>query len=285
MANFLMKQYIFKTLDDAGYYSDFGKFNFKIPSLRVSLVNKCNERCFYCHNEGISKRMPSIIQTGDIINTIFLLRDYGLKKIKLTGGEPLIYKDLKNLLYKIKHVADVNLYITTNGTLIRKRIKDLSPNIISKISVSLDTLDPHMYKLITGKDMLEEVLMGLNMLKKNGYNIEIDNILLKGLNTSKKSLNDIIGYCVQNEFDLQFIELSGSARKSYYLKYYADPYKVLQKNGLNFNEDKFRDRQFFKVKNSKVTLCRNINETCESSSGRRCGLRLMPNGALKNFTY
>ncbi|MHB1545105.1 MAG: radical SAM protein [bacterium] len=271
--------------NDKEYEFNRGRFEFRVPSLRVSLISKCNERCFYCHNEGISKKMPSVIQTGDIINTIYLLKEFGLKKVKITGGEPLLYEDLKNLLYKIKHIADVELLITTNGTLIKKRIKDLSPNIISKVSVSLDTLDPAVYKYITGKNLLGEVIAGLNMLKRNGYIVEINNLLLKSLNTSKKCLQNMINYCVENGFDLQFIEMSNKTVKPFYSKYYSEPYKTLQKGGLEFKAGASNDRQFFKIKGSKITLCKNVNDVGESSGERCGGLRLLPNGVLKNFLY
>ncbi len=280
-----MKPYLFKMFNDKEYEFNRGRFEFKIPSLRVSLLSRCNERCFYCHNEGVSKKMPSVIQTGDIINTIYLLREFGLKKVKFTGGEPLLFKDLKNLLYKIKHIADVELFITTNGTLIKKRIKDLSPNIINKVSVSLDTLDSDVYKYITGKNLFGEVIAGLNTLKKNGYNIEINNLLLKGLNSSKKCLKNMIDYCAENGFDLQFIEMSDKTAKPFYSKYYADPYKILQRSGLDFKKDKSNDRQFFRIKGSKITLCKNVSDVCESSGERCGGLRLLPSGILKNFLY
>ncbi len=280
-----MKPYLFKMFNDKEYEFNRGRFEFRVPSLRVSLISKCNERCFYCHNEGISKKMPSVIQTGDIINTIYLLKEFGLKKVKITGGEPLLYEDLKNLLYKIKHIADVELLITTNGTLIKKRIKDLSPNIISKVSVSLDTLDPAVYKYITGKNLLGEVIAGLNMLKRNGYIVEINNLLLKSLNTSKKCLQNMINYCVENGFDLQFIEMSNKTVKPFYSKYYSEPYKTLQKGGLEFKAGASNDRQFFKIKGSKITLCKNVNDVGESSGERCGGLRLLPNGVLKNFLY
>jgi cyclic pyranopterin phosphate synthase len=196
-----------------------------------------------------------------------------------------LFEDLKNLLYKVKHIADVELFITTNGTLIKKRIKDLSPNIINKVSVSLDTLDPDVYKYITGKNLLGEVISGLNMLKRNGYSVEINNLLLKNLNTSKKCLENIVDYCAENGFDLQFIEMSDKTVKPFYLKYYADPNKILQRGGLDFKKDKSNDRQFFKINGSKITLCKNVSDASESSGGRCGGLRLLPNGVLKNFLY
>ena len=280
-----MKQYLFELFENKEYDSNFERFKFKIPSLRVSLLGKCNENCFYCHNEGVPKKISSTIQTGDIINVIYFLKNFGLKKIKFTGGEPLLYKDLKNLLYKAKHINDLKLYITTNGTLIRKRIKDLSPNIIDKISVSLDTLDAHFYKYITGKDYLGEVFLGLRMLKKFGYNVEIDAVLLKNINSAKPSLNELIDYCVNNDFDLQFIELSNETDEALYSKFYVDPYLTLKKAGLDFLNNDTNDRQFFKIKNSKITLCRKANDVCKSTGDRCSSMRLLPNGVLRNFYY
>lgn len=279
-----MKQFLFNSFHDKEDFK-IDRFEFKIPSLRISLKSDCNENCIYCHNEGISSKMPSVIQTGDIINVIYSVKDYGLRKVKFTGGEPLLFKDLKNLLYSVKYVGDIDIFITTNGTLIKKRIKDLSPNIISKISVSLDTLNEEKYKFITGKNLLNEVLTGLNLLKKSGYKVEIDNLLLNGLNTDKQSLKNITLYCAENQFDLQFIELSDQTRSNIYRKYYIDPVKTLQKIDLDFNAEKLNDRKFFKINGAKITLCRTVKNLCESTGGRCSGLRLLPNGYLKDFFY
>ncbi|MCL4542242.1 MAG: radical SAM protein [Deltaproteobacteria bacterium] len=282
-----MKQFLFNTFSDKKDFKigAIDRFEFEIPSLRISLISNCNEKCFYCHNEGISSKMPSVIQTGDIINAIYSVKDYGLRKVKFTGGEPLLFKDLKNLLYSVKHVGDMDIFITTNGALIKKRIKDLSPNIISKISVSLDTLSEEKYKFITDKSLLNDVLAGLELLGKNGYKVEIDNLLLKGLNTDKQSLKNIINYCIKNGFDLQFIELSDKTTAGVYDKYYVDPVKTLRKIGLDFNTEKLNDRKFFKINGIKVTLCRSVKNLRESSAGRCSGLRLLPNGYLKDFFY
>ncbi len=279
-----MRRFLFDTLDNREHFQK-RRFEFTVNSLRISLQVDCNENCLYCHNEGISSKMPSVIRTGDIINAIYSIRNYGLRKVKFTGGEPLLFKDLKNLLYSVKHVGDIDIFITTNGTLIKKRIKDLSPNIINKISVSLDTLNEEKYKFISGKDLLKDVLAGLDLLKKNNYKVEIDNLLLKGLNTDKKSLKSIINYCAKNKFDLQFIELSDKTTDDMYKKYYIDPIKVLNRIDLDFTAEKSNDRKFFKINGAKITLCRYVKDLSESSNGRCSGLRLLPNGYLKDFSY
>ncbi len=140
-------------------------------------------------------------------------------------------------------------------------------------------------KYITGKDYLYEVLSGLKILKDYGYNVEIDAVLLKKINSAKSSLNKLIDYCINNDFDLQFIELSNETDETSYSKFYADPYLTLKKAGLDFLNDDTNDRQFFKIKNSKITLCRKVNDVCKSTGDRCSGMRLLPNGVLKNFYY
>lgn len=279
-----MKHFLFRGLLEAER-GIFDRFEFKVPSLRISLKSACNENCFYCHNEGVPAGIEETIGVGDIVNTIYLLKNFGLKKVKLTGGEPLLFKDLRNLLLEIKHIADVDIYITTNGTLIKKRIKDLNPNIVDKISVSLDTLSPKKYRLITGKNFLKEVLSGIEMLKSEGFNIEINCLLLRGINSNPNDLNEIVSYCVKNCFDLQFIELSDTTNDSVYNTYYEDPIAALKKIGFDFTEEKHNDRKFFKVHKSKITFCKSVKDLCDSTEGRCSGLRLLPDGRLKDFFY
>lgn len=280
-----MKQFLLEILKNRNKTFKPGGPDFQIPSLRVSLLSGCNESCFYCHNEGIPKNMTSPIDTGEVLNVIYLLRNYGLKKIKFTGGEPLLYKDIKNLLYKVKHIADISVMITTNGTMLKKRMNDLSPTMVDKISVSLDTLDAVAYRTITGRDLLGEVLSGLEMLKKNGYNVEIDTVLLKGLNTSKKSMGKIINYCAEKGFQLQLIELSDKTGPEFYRKYHIDPSIVLEKFDTALSGFKVNDRQFLNIGGAVATVCRNVTSLCESSGVRCGGLRLLPDGSLRDFFY
>lgn len=279
-----MKQFLFGALPPVEK-NLIDSADFNVPSLRVSLKSGCNEKCFYCHNEGVKRNSKDIIDTGIIINTVYMLRDFGLKKIKFTGGEPLLFQDISGLFYGIRHISDAGIYLTTNGTLIKKRIKELSPNIINKISVSMDTLDPVKYKLITGKNLLRDVLGGLKLLKKEGYNVEINTLLLKGINSDKTSLREIIDYSAVNGFDLQFIELTENINKTIYRKYYSDPIKTLKKVGFDFMTDNNNDRKFFKLGNIKITLCRAVKDLCDSSSGRCSGLRLLSDGSIKDFFY
>jgi cyclic pyranopterin phosphate synthase len=285
MRNFLFNYFDNLNTSYSEINSNFSKDDFRINSLRISLISDCNENCFYCHNEGIARSSRSNLRTGDILHTINLLREYGLKKIKLTGGEPFLYKELKELIYSIKRFEDLKVLITTNGTLLKRRINDISPAVIDKISVSLDTLNKDQYTLITGKNLFNDVLCGLKLLRERGFNVEIDCLLLKNINTSKENLKEVLEYCSDNNFDLQFIELSNSGHNDIYKKYYINPIKVLEAIDFDFRTEKFNDRKFIKYKNINVTLCRSIKDICQSSNGRCSGLRMLPDGSLKEFYY
>jgi cyclic pyranopterin phosphate synthase len=287
-----MKHYLFNYYEDAfpiksemDYFNHHNDNEFKINSLRISLTGECNEDCFYCHNEGISKSSKYSLEIEHIISTIYSLKEFGLKKVKLTGGEPFLYKKIKQLIYAIKQIGDIDIFITTNGTLISKKINEISPSLIKKISISLDTLNEEKYKLITGKNFHKEIIEGLNILAEKNFNIEIDSILLNSINTNKKDILKLIDFCASNNFSLQFIELSNAGNLNFYKKYYADPLTVLKKVGFDFNTDKYNDRKIIKYKGINITLCRSVKDTCFSSNGRCTGLRMLPNGQLKDFNY
>ncbi len=285
-----MKNYLFNYYEGAfpvgaelDYY-DADK-EFTINSLRISLTGECNEDCLYCHNEGISKSSKHSLEIENIISTIYSLKEFGLKKVKLTGGETFLYKKIKQLIYAIKQIGDIDIYITTNGTLINKRIDEISPSLVKKISISLDTLDEEKYRLLTGKNYYSKVIKGLEALREKNFNIEIDSVLLKSINTNKKDMLKIIDFCSSNNFNLQFIELSETGNLNVYKKYYAEPVSVLKKIGLDFNIDKYNDRKIIRYKGINITLCRSIKDVCLSSNGRCSGLRMLPDGQLTDFNY
>ncbi|RZD16841.1 MAG: radical SAM protein [Candidatus Acididesulfobacter guangdongensis] len=285
MKNYLFNYYegafpVNEELDDYDADKDF-----TINSLRISLTGECNEDCLYCHNEGISKSSKHSIEIENIISTIYSLKEFGLKKVKLTGGEPFLYKKIKQLIYAIKQIGDIDIFITTNGTLIDRRIDEISPSLIKKISISLDTLDEEKYRLLTGKNYYSKVIKGLETLREKNFNIEIDSVLLKSINTNKKDLLKIIDFCSLNNFNLQFIELSEAGNLNVYKKYYAEPINVLKKIGLDFNIDRYNDRKKIKYKGINITLCRSIKDVCLSSNGRCSGLRMLPDGQLTDFNY
>jgi len=148
-------------------------FNREINYLRVSVTDRCDLRCIYCMKEDMEFSPKSQILSSEEINDICsTFIDLGIKKIRITGGEPLIKKGMPIILdYLGKKINNSNLEeltLTTNGTQLYKYAEVIKKNGIKRINVSLDTLDQKKYLKITRGGNLEQVLEGLNIAKKIG---------------------------------------------------------------------------------------------------------------------
>ena len=161
-------------------------FNREINYLRVSVTDRCDLRCIYCMKEDMEFLPKSQILSSEEINDICsTFIDLGIKKIRITGGEPLIKKGMPTILdYLGKKINNSNLEeltLTTNGTQLYKYAEVIKKNGIKRINVSLDTLDPKKYLKITRGGNLEQVLEGLNIAKKIGLKIKINTVALKNI--------------------------------------------------------------------------------------------------------
>ena len=149
-------------------------FNREINYLRVSVTDRCDLRCVYCMKEDMKFLPKSQILSSEEINDICsAFIDLGIKKIRITGGEPLIKKGMPVILnYLGKKINNSNLEeltLTTNGTQLYKYAETIKKNGIKRINVSLDTLDSKKYLKITRGGNLEQVLEGLKIAKKNWF--------------------------------------------------------------------------------------------------------------------
>ena len=150
------------------------QYSRKVNYLRISVTDRCDLRCVYCMKENMQFLPKSEILSSEEINKICnVFINLGIKKIRITGGEPLIKKGIPILLkYLGKKLNNSNLEeltLTTNGTQLYKYAKIIKDNGIKRINVSLDTLDPKKYLKITRGGNLEQVLEGLNIAKKNRF--------------------------------------------------------------------------------------------------------------------
>jgi len=185
-------------------------FNREINYLRVSVTDRCDLRCVYCMKENM-KFLPKseILSSEEINNICSAFIKLGIKKIRITGGEPLIKKGMPMILeYLGKKLRNSNLEeltLTTNGTQLYKYAEMIKKNGIKRINVSLDSLNPSKYLKITRGGNLEQVLEGLNIAKKIGLKIKINTVALK--NTNIDEMEKLVKWCVNKEFDITFIEV------------------------------------------------------------------------------
>ncbi len=185
-------------------------FNRKISYLRVSVTDRCDLRCQYCMNEKMTFLPKKQLLTLEEIERLcdnFI--EIGVNKIRLTGGEPLVRKNIlfliNNLGSKIGKSKLKELTLTTNGTLLAKYAKNLKSAGVDRINVSLDTLNQNKYKKITRYGNLSKVLKGIEIAQKNNIKIKINTVAIKNFNEEESE--NIINWCSDNNMDLSFIEV------------------------------------------------------------------------------
>ena len=173
--------------------------------LRISLIERCNLRCTYCMpHEGIKLSPRShLMNYEEIFEIASLFVKHGINKIRLTGGEPFIRKDIDVILHKLS-TLNVELSITTNALLIDKFIPLLKECGIRNINVSLDSLDPNRFKQITRRNEFEKAYKNIFSLVKEGFQIKLNTVLIKGFNDDE--IIDFIELTKQNPIAVRFIE-------------------------------------------------------------------------------
>ena len=196
-----------------------------ITSLRITLTQRCNLNCFYCHREGESGAERNEMTPEELGRIGRIAAELGIKRIKLTGGEPLVRADIVDIVrWLAPHVEEVSL--TTNGTLLEDLAEPLKEAGLARVNVSLDTLDSGKYAEITRNDGygVEDVMRGVKRAAEVGLNpIKINSVLLKGINDEE--LDAMIDFTAEAGAILQLIEFETTreGEESHeYQKYHAD---------------------------------------------------------------
>jgi len=173
-------------------------------NLRMSVTQRCNLSCIYCHAEG--ERSPEAeIPLEDIREILRVAAKLGMRSVKFTGGEPLIRDDILEIVRAVPPGLESSM--TTNGILLARYARDLKDAGLSRINVSLDSLDPECYRDITGRNRLSEVLEGIEAGLDAGLTpIKLNMVVLKGVNEDE--VEAFLAYVRGNrDLILQLIEL------------------------------------------------------------------------------
>ena len=179
----------------------------KVNYLRISLTERCNFRCQYCMPEKPFSWVPreNLLDFEDLFKFVKAAIDEGIEKIRLTGGEPTLRADLDKFIKMIyDYKPDIDLAMTTNGYLLKDIAKDLKKAGLKRINVSLDSLKPDVAQKIAGKDVLENVLAGIEAALDVGLKVKINMVPLKGVNEDE--IIDILEYCKARGMQVRFIE-------------------------------------------------------------------------------
>ena len=182
-------------------------FGRKVDYLRVSVTERCNFRCQYCMPDKPFSWKPkeNLLSFEDMFLFIKAAIDEGIKKIRLTGGEPLLREDLDKFIKMIHDYApDIDLALTTNAYLLPKVAQKLKDAGLKRINISLDSLKKEVAHSISQKDVLDEVLSGINKALEVGLKVKINMVPLKGINEDE--ILDILEFCKDRGMEVRFIE-------------------------------------------------------------------------------
>ncbi len=183
------------------------RFGRTVDYLRISITDRCDYRCVYCMAEDMTFLPREQVLTLEEIYTIAkAFAELGVKKIRVTGGEPLVRKGVLELLENIGQIESLNeLVITTNGSQLETMASDLKVAGVKRINISLDTLDADKFKAITRTGDLQQVLRGIDAVKAVGFErIKLNAVILKGSN--HQEVCDLVQYAVDKVIDISFIE-------------------------------------------------------------------------------
>ena len=181
-----------------------------IRDLRVSLTDRCNFRCFYClpHGEPPIAPKEQMLSFEEIEYVCEIFVSLGIEKIRLTGGEPMLRRDIETIIRKLsrfKSAGLIDLALTTNGYFLPERARSLKEAGLDRVTISLDSLNSDVFKRMTGVDVLEKVLTGIAAAKEAGLEpIKINAVIVRGHNESEVA--DFAAFAREHDVKMRFIE-------------------------------------------------------------------------------
>jgi len=192
------------------------RYGHRISYLRVSITDRCNERCTYCMPQELQEWLPreEILTFEETLRLIRVAAELGVSKVRITGGEPLTRRGVLNLVRevpKIRGIHDIGL--STNGTLLARDVepgmtmaRSLRDAGVRSVNISLDTLDRQVYSDITGRDLYAQVLEGIAAAIAAGFDqIKLNTVLMRGRNEDQ--LIPLIEFAAARSLILRFIEM------------------------------------------------------------------------------
>jgi cyclic pyranopterin phosphate synthase len=252
-----------------------------IDYLRISLTDNCNFKCKYCNPDGSYMYSKKSISKDEVIKLVELFSQIGIKKVRLTGGEPLLRADLLDIIREIKKIDKIEeITMTTNGLLLKKDLKKLKKAGLNRVNLSLDTFDREKFKDITGVDGIEEVLEVIDELEKLEMTpIKINCVLLNNFNIDE--IEKFIEFTRNRKIQVRFIELMSMGDN---IDWGQDKYYSSKNIIKNFSELKFFKEEnvakLYKLPNSKGEvgiISPNSNKFCSSCNR----IRITSEGKLK----
>ncbi|MGQ9743995.1 MAG: GTP 3',8-cyclase MoaA [Candidatus Bathycorpusculaceae bacterium] len=262
--------------------------NFGRPllNLRVAVTRRCNLHCQYCHMEGEEKSTENLAEemtVDEIVRIVRIAVRLGISKVKLTGGEPLMHKDITEIVKGIAAIPGLtDLSMTTNGTMLADLAEKLHANGLKRVNINFPTLDAEVYEKLTG-GILKNVLKGVEAAVKVGfYPVKLNMLVLKGVNDS--AVPKMIDFAKETRAVLQLIELEPlNISRTYYVANHKplDEYeKMLKQKALKIETRRYmQNRRIYHLPDVTVEI---VHPTENTEFCMHCTrLRVTSDGKLK----
>jgi cyclic pyranopterin phosphate synthase len=182
------------------------RFGRRVDYVRLSVTDRCDFRCVYCMSENmtfIPRAQLLTLEELALLSQAFT--ELGVRKIRITGGEPLVRKGILGLFNKLGKLSGLEeLVMTTNGSQLENTAHELKSAGVKRLNISLDTLDADRFKAITRVGDLGQVLRGIKSAKKAGFKVKINAVILKNRNFDE--VQSLVSFADENELDISFIE-------------------------------------------------------------------------------
>ncbi|VVB97882.1 7,8-dihydro-6-hydroxymethylpterin dimethyltransferase [uncultured archaeon] len=248
-----------------------------IRSLRISLTNRCNLKCLYCHREGETRKINNEMACRTIGNIVRASQAFGVDRVKFSGGEPLIRDDFEEIIKSLPRLKDVSA--TTNGTFLAQRAKSLAESGLDRINISLPSLSPEQYRKVTGGN-ISKVLEGIDAAVDWGMTpVKLNMVLLKGINDTEilKMMDFIRKF--EGKVILQLIELMDFRGTAQYQVDINEVEKFLESRASKIEERVMHRRKKYHIGGVEVELVRPIDNSHFCANCNR--LRVTSDGRLK----
>jgi len=263
-------------------------FNRAHDYLRVSLTDNCNLRCFYCMPEEDYAFTPaaSLMQPGEILALARIFTDMGVRKIRLTGGEPLVRKDVGEIIEALSTLP-VHLSMTTNGTRLHLYTEVLARAGVRALNISLDTLRPERFLAITRRDQFNVVRANIDELLSRNITVKINVVVMKGLNDDE--LNDFIAWTLDTPVHIRFIEFMPFSGNRWTPEQVVPLKAMLESIRAAYPVERLQDEPHDTSKRYKVPGHTGTFAFITTMSAPFCGtcnrLRLTADGKMKNCLF
>ncbi|MGZ5220393.1 MAG: GTP 3',8-cyclase MoaA [Chitinophagaceae bacterium] len=256
--------------------------------LRISLTDNCNLRCFYCMPEEDYEFTPAsrLMQLDEIeaISKIFV--DLGVNKIRLTGGEPLVRKDAKEIILALSKLP-VKLTLTTNATRLHEFADTLEQAKVKSLNISLDTLQPDKFNLITRRDQHKLVYDNIHLMMNRGFHVKVNMVVMKGMNENE--INDFVEWTKHEAVHVRFIEFmpfTGNRWTSNKVFSYQEMLQTIEEkyDVIRLQDDAHDTAKGYTVNGHKGTF--SVISTMTSPFCSGCNrMRLTADGKMKNCLF